>query len=279
MEIQLIMKVLLPFLFSLLVFSGYSNVNILVNNRHVAYTKTIFLKQGDTLCLTDQDTLGKKCWYEIDPEQLNYDISNSSKPYHSLISYKIAKLSSEKSLTIMKVTAGTIYFGLFDDNDSLVKNGELNEKRPLQSCYDNIFQIVVRENDSYRGYLTELINTPFILPPTFINGFGHQTDLRIGSDCAELAIYGKRRMGYNIPYVGPSGIVNFLDEIKKDSLFEGCILHFGFQVSVLYKDNGKKGKLDADDILIQSLEGKACLTEFRYCSYYNYPYKAFKWKE
>ena len=70
---------------------------------------------------------------------------------------------------------------------------------------------------------------------------GHQTDLRVCVDCAELAIYGKRRQGFNIPYCGPRGINNYLEEISPDSIFNGCIVHFGDQVDVIYSDEGVKG--------------------------------------
>jgi hypothetical protein len=276
--LKIISKVILGVVFTLLFFPSYSNVLVFLNNKPIGNSKTIFVKQYDTLCLKDVDIIRGKKWFEIIPEQLNYDISNPKKPYSNLIKYKIVKFNSEKTLILKNESVGTRYFGLFAEDDSVVKNGVVSECRPIALCYNNIFQIVVRKDDSYLGYLTELINTPFILPPLFVNGFGHQTDLRIGSDCAELAIYGRRREGYNVPYIGPAGITKYLDEIKTDSLFEGCIVHFGFQVSVLFKDNGIKGKLDKTDILIQSYENKACIIEYEQCDYYNFPYKPYKWK-
>jgi hypothetical protein len=268
----------LLFILKVIISPCYSEVIVFVNKDSVFKTKTIFVKQHDTVYFKNTDSLQNKSWFEIIPKQLNYDLSKTRQPYSKTIEYKLHRLNSEKTLVINDANEGTKYYGLFDDNDSLVKIGFINDSRPIALCYNNIYQIVVRENDSYLGYLTELINTPFILPPVYIEGCGHQTDLRIGSDCAELAIYGKRRQGYNVPYAGPAGITKYLDEIRTDSLFEGCILHFGFQVSVLYNDKGVKGSLDADDIIIQSYENKACLIEYKNCGYYNYPFKPYKWK-
>jgi hypothetical protein len=259
------------------IYPSYSGVVVIVNQKQIANTKTIFVKQNDTVYLKNTDTLPAKSWYEIIPEQLNYDMSNANQPYSKAIMYKIHILSPGKTLVIDNDNEGTRYYGLFEDDDSIVKAGVILDSRPIAYCFENIFQIVIRKNDTYLGYLTELLNTPFILPPLYIEGYGHQTDLRIGSDCAELAIYGKRRQGYKVPYVGPAGIAEYLTEIKADSLFEGCVLHFGFQVSVLFYDYGVKGKLDADDIIIQSYENKACLIEYKNCGYYNALYKPYKW--
>lgn len=58
-------------------------------------------------------------------------------------------------------------------------------------CPD-VFTLSYRPDDSYLGYLHELLNTPYIYGSKRIRG-GHQSDLLVGSDCADFAVYGKRR--------------------------------------------------------------------------------------
>ena len=120
--------------------------------------------------------------------------------------------------------------------------------------YPSVQQITVTKSSSYLGFLEELLNIPFVLPPRRFKDGKHQTDLRLAVDCAELAIYGRRRQGYNIPYCGPKRITEYMN--KTDSLFPGVVIHFGHQVSVLYEDRGKIGILDSEDLLIHAYKDK-----------------------
>ncbi|MDL2214587.1 hypothetical protein LJC00_00165 [Dysgonomonas sp. OttesenSCG-928-M03] len=146
----------------------------------------------------------------------------------------------------------------------------------ILSEYKTVYQIVIKRHDGYLGYLEELLNVPFVLPPRRLPNRLHQTDIRLGVDCAELAIYGKRRQGYNIPYGGPRGIVKYLEKTKKAE--RGVIVHFRHQVSVIYEDNGSRGLLDKEDILIHAYKDKAELIRFGDTDLYGYPYTLYKWK-
>jgi len=125
---------------------------------------------------------------------------------------------------------------------------------PVYEQFGFVHQVTIHRDTTYLGYLEELLHIPFVLPPRHISGYGHQTDLRLASDCAETAIYGRRRQGYHVPYVGPKGILNYLQ--KADCFAPGVVLHFGHQVSVLYEDLGIPGKLDAEDILLHAYTNK-----------------------
>ncbi|MFW6221900.1 MAG: hypothetical protein ACOC4C_05485 [Fibrobacterota bacterium] len=139
------------------------------------------------------------------------------------------------------------------------------------------FQLIKTESRGYIGYLEEMLNVPFMLPPKFLKGYGHQADHRIAVDCAELAIYGKRRQGYNIPYGGPRGIKEYLSET--DSISRGTIIHFGFQVSVVYEDRGKIGALDNEDLLIHAYKDKAEIIPLGKTDLTAKPYTACTWKD
>ena len=164
---------------------------------------------------------------------------------------------------------------------------------------------MVRPDDTYLGYLSELLNTPFIIAPMFSNNGLHQTDLRIGSDCAALAIYGKRRQGVGIPYAGPRGILKYLSpltptelqpvnynstevyvdqqghtvKIGDQGLQPGDIIHFGEQVAVFYQDNGIKGILDKDDYLFESYGNSPHITTLAQSGFYHKAIRVFRWAD
>ncbi|MEO0899652.1 MAG: hypothetical protein AAFY71_24795 [Bacteroidota bacterium] len=198
-------------------------------------------------------------------------------PYErALIGYRLIQLSQSEiqdSLIYSAEKAGTYYVGM----------GHLSSPDTLIYLKDilaqPIHQFVVREDDTYLGYLTELVNVPFgLVPWRFGKNSVHQTDMRVLVDCAELAIYGRRRMGQEIPYVGPRGIWKYMEELPFDQLRPGDIIHFGDQVSVLYEDVNPIGKLNAEDILIQAFEERVRKVSWKESGFYGRPYKPLRWK-
>lgn len=192
--------------------------------------------------------------------------------------------------------AGTWYFTASRFDERALKTAE-----PLMREYlGHVVQIVCRRDDSYLGYLSELLRTPFIMGPGVTRSGFHQTDQRVGSDCAEFAIYGQRRLGKAIPYGGPAGAKRYLREIA-GGLFQpdshgiyrnakgeivrtgpggirpGDILHFGQQVSVFYEDRGKPGCLDADDLCFQSWGNTPHIVTIRKCDFYQFPVRIMRW--
>lgn len=138
--------------------------------------------------------------------------------------------------------------------DSLDINQVMNMDGVRSTC------VSVSKSQGYLGKLEEMINVPFVLPPRFLGHQAHQTDLHFAVDCAELAIAGKRKQGYNLQYLGPRGILKYLE--KTSSFIPGTIIHFGHQVSVLYSDQGTIGQLDADDLLIHAYSLKVEIIRF-----------------
>ncbi len=181
-----------------------------------------------------------------------------------------------------------------------------SEISPLHLKYPyRVIQVSYRSDNSYIGYLTELFRTPFLVAPMVTDQGVHETDARMGSDCAAFAIYGKRRQGYRVPYCGPAGIYDYLTEIEESPLWPrasgstevyandngrfvkvgpggletGDILHFGEQVSVFYADAGIPGLLDKDDYLIQCYQGGPLITTIEKSGFYQKPVRIFRWKE
>lgn len=134
-----------------------------------------------------------------------------------------------------------------------------------------MFELVTRRDDSYVGYLTELLGVPFVLGPGRLPGLGHQTDHRLGADCVALVIYGRRRLGEPRGYVAPAvlrqwttlvgsagALVGPVGRVADVGRVEaGDVLHFGFQSAVLSRDQPPLGRLDANDVVIHTFHGLA----------------------
>ena len=141
-----------------------------------------------------------------------------------------------------------------------------------------ITQLISKKSSGYVGYLEELVNVPFILPPRNIKE-GHQTDLRLGVDCAALAIYGRRKMGHPIPYIGPRGIGKYLE--KTDYVEQGSVIVFGnsYHVAVVYEDRGTIGVLDDEDLIVHAYKDKAEVVRLKDAGLSKYHHAAYRWKE
>jgi hypothetical protein len=241
--------------------------------------EAFYMQVGDTLCLKTNVKTGNHKWVMIKPENKAYELTDARQYFEILYNVKSLSNTSD-SLLVCKyaVKAGTYYFACLSKDTVL--SDTFSETIPPDILFSKrIVRVTIRDNNSYLGYLTELMNVPFTLPPRYLQGIGHQTDLCQGTDCAELAIYGKRRQGYNIPYCGPMHISDYLDKIPVDSIFAGCVVHFGDQVCVIYKDSGINGILEKDDLLIQSYTNGTEIISWENSGFFNRNYFAYKWKK
>ncbi len=208
-------------------------------NRSSIY-KTICLNISDTIDLDSVHIIkGRKLW----KYQFSYSDYDQTKGSTAIIITSPALVTSD--LAALALGLGTHFF-----LESNISPDSIFLPSQLPYLNGDLVQVVVRSEDSYTGFLEELINVPFVLPPMRQDCYGHQTDNRMAVDCAELAIYGIRRMGYNLGYIGPKGVLKYL--IESDTLKRGSVIHFGHQVSVLYQDKGVIGALDAEDVLIHA---------------------------
>lgn len=138
-------------------------------------------------------------------------------------------------------------------------------------------ELVVRTDDTYVGYASELIGVPFVLNPTLTPEGKHQTDARLGADCVALVIYGQRRLGRDVPYVAPSALEPFTEPVV-GPMMAGDVLHFGFQTAVLAEDRGTPGILDAPDLVLQTWHGLAEVKAFGELAYKDSPVRILRWK-
>jgi hypothetical protein len=204
---------------------------------------------------------------------------------------------------------GTFYVGVetaSDPGTNPLRAPFFMETAPLHMKYPYwIVQVSRRIDDSYIGRLTELFQTPFLVAPMITDKWVHETDERMGSDCASFAIYGKRRQGFRVPYCGPLGIYKYLTEIGESQVWPvargltevyidrngdqvlvgpgglepGDIVHFGEQVSVFFADTGIVGILDKDDLLIQCYLGGPTITRIEESGFFHRSARIFKWKQ
>ena len=167
-------------------------------------TEPIFIREDEAVEINVSVEDAIPTWYELLPKPLDYDNTENCSP----------KSGPECSVNIewywkeIPAWRGK-HSVLFHDDTSqfelgthrfIVVSGELPSPKP-----ENTLEIVVRRDDTYVGYATELIGVPFVFWPKEVVG-GHQTDLRMGADCAATVIYGKRRMGSSWLF-RPEGIV------------------------------------------------------------------------
>jgi hypothetical protein len=144
----------------------------------------------------------------------------------------------------------------------------------------DIARVTVRRDDSYLGYLTELFNTPYIWGSAGEPDAIHQTERRIGSDCADFVTYGVRRLGHPIPYSSTFGLRKYAQELfrspgpgpdgvypdqqgrpipiaqpgdtSKDALRPGDLLLFPRHVGALVEDRPPLGVLSSGDVMIHT---------------------------
>src|SRR5438045_4018799 len=63
-----------------------------------------------------------------------------------------------------------------------------------------------RRAATYLGYLTEMFGQPYVWASAGLTDATHQSERLEGSDCADLMVYGARRMGKRIAYTWTGGL-------------------------------------------------------------------------
>jgi len=261
-----------------------------------------FLRIGERLALSSQENGRAQAvtWFQIEPELRAYDNLPGGNASLAAIRYRrnAAESKPSKQLTLCFTDCGTRYYCA-----GPVVPATFTESQPIHRKFaGRIVQVVARAGDDYVDFLGELLGTPFIMGPAVVPSGWHQTDQRVGSDCAAFATYGRRRMGEPIFYGGPAGIVRDLrllarsefvasanDGVYRDhagrrcpvgrnELRPGDVIHFGPQVSVFYSDRGVRGFLDAEDLLFQSWRATPHITSLRRSGFFNRPIRVYRWR-
>ena len=118
----------------------------------------------------------------------------------------------------------------------------------------DVMRVTVRRDDSLLGYATELANTPYIFGSAGPDG-RNQSDLLIGSDCADLIVYARRRSGQAATYTSSYELDRQAPPLAAGVPIQaGDIIHFTEKrhVGYLYQDNEPLGVLDEGDLLFHT---------------------------
>ncbi|MFT3708892.1 MAG: hypothetical protein QM817_14685 [Archangium sp.] len=118
----------------------------------------------------------------------------------------------------------------------------------------DVFHVAFRRDDSLIGFSSELINTPYIFGSAGPDG-RNQSDLLIGSDCADLIIYGRRRSGKKAEYTSSYDIDKQAPELKAGVKARvGDLVHFPSMrhVAILFEDREPLGVVDENDLIFHT---------------------------
>lgn len=135
---------------------------------------------------------------------------------------------------------------------------------------DAVMRVTIRRDDSYLGYLTEMFGQPYVWASAGLSDTTHQSERLEGSDCADLMVYGARRMGKRVPYTWTGGLAKvttllaagshgtdgvYRDKHGKPLPFTrtGDLVLFPRHVGALAEDKGTPGVLDDQDVMIHTL--------------------------
>ncbi len=116
------------------------------------------------------------------------------------------------------------------------------ERRDKTGLLPGIATVRLRRDDTAVGYMTELINVPYIYGSSTATGSerDQQAERAVGADCADLIVYGWRRLGKKIAYTwtgGLKGMTNrraLVDRVEGDRYRtgDGSPIKFGREVQV-----------------------------------------------
>lgn len=117
----------------------------------------------------------------------------------------------------------------------------------------DVFRVTFRRDDSLIGFASELLNTPYIFGSAGPDG-RNQSDLLIGSDCADLIIYARRRQGHRAAYTSSYEIDKQAPLVKAGPPRAGDLIHFPSvrHVAILFEDRAPVGEIDENDLILHT---------------------------
>jgi hypothetical protein len=136
---------------------------------------------------------------------------------------------------------------------------------------DAVTRVTIRRDDTFLGYLTEMYGQPYIWASAGLSDKSHESEHLEGSDCADLMVYGARRMGKNVAYTWTGGLPSITklvagsgtrgeDGVYRDSAGKplpftavGDLVLFPRHVGALAQDRGTLGVLDDQDLMLHTL--------------------------
>ncbi len=117
-----------------------------------------------------------------------------------------------------------------------------------------VYRVTLRRDDTLIGFASELLNTPYIFGSAGPDG-RNQSDLLIGSDCADLIIYARRRSGKKAEYTSSYAIDKQAPLLKQGVVPRaGDLVHFpgSRHVAILFEDREPVGQVDENDLILHT---------------------------
>lgn len=128
------------------------------------------------------------------------------------------------------------------------------EKTKYGGLTKDTFRVTLRRDDTLIGFATELLNTPYIFGSAGPDG-RNQSDLLIGSDCADLIVYARRRSGKAASYTSSYDLDKQAPELKAGlKARAGDLVHFPSMrhVAILFEDREPLGVVTEDDLILHT---------------------------
>lgn len=141
-----------------------------------------------------------------------------------------------------------------------------------------VFRVAVRQDDTLLGYATELFNTPYIFGSAGAEG-DHQADRLVGSDCADLVIYARRRLTGAGTYTSSYAIDRQAPPLRRGQMPRaGDVLHFpnSRHVGLLYEDRPPLGEITADDLVLHTCWAKPAVQRLGDTSCFSEPVRVLR---
>ena len=207
-------------------------------------------------------------WFKIEPTSTALDNTTPSFHFEPVIYVETPMASCDGKLTcgadvtptrLPKVEAlpglGTMAYRVevkTKDGATLTTRGMTSTK--YGGLTPDVYRVAIRRDDTLIGYATELLNTPYIFGSAGPDG-RNQSDLLIGSDCADLIVYARRRSGKKATYTSSYDLDRQAPPLKEGAAPRaGDLVHFpaSRHVAILFEDREPKGVVDENDLILHT---------------------------
>ncbi|HUS27896.1 MAG TPA: hypothetical protein VMZ53_05290 [Kofleriaceae bacterium] len=224
-------------------------------------------------------------WQRIEPTTANMSNTQSGSFKFEAIEYTTSAIAAANQPSITADVRPTLttdhgdgigtmrYQLVATQGDRVLASPGIDAKRGRGSggLGDAVTRVTIRRDDSFLGYLTEMYGQPYIWASAGLSDGSHESEHLEGSDCADLMVYGARRMGKKVAYTWTGGLPNvtklvagsgtrgddgiYRDKAGKPLPFTavGDLVLFPRHVGALAEDRGTIGVLDDQDIMLHTL--------------------------
>lgn len=265
----------------------YAVVTAELSGRRTVYSDAPALRLGNKRVTTEPLAKAPRIelrWNRIEPA-VN-DMSNGAAPaefHFEAIDYRATPIDASGGAIVADVRptltpdhgngVGTMRYQLVALQGERVvasPGPEARRGRGSGGLTDGVMRVSVRRDDTFLGYMTEMYNQPYIWASGGVSDTHHQSEHLEGSDCADLMVYGQRRMGSKVAYTWTGGLPKVTkllgagtrgaDGIYRDAKGAplpftkvGDLVLFPRHVGALAVDRGELGVLDDQDLMMHTL--------------------------